>query len=429
MSRRRVVITGVGMVCPLGHDPETAWSALKEGKSGVGYISLFDASEFPTKIAGEVRGFSPKSIADLPGPWDDCGRNIHFAVHAARQAVNDSGLMASAGYDPDRCGVYLGAGEGSQDFHHFVHAIAKSLNAGTDVPDGAKFIKEGMHDFNGRREYEQEPGMSSLHLANVFNAHGPNLSCLTACAASSQAIGEATELIRRGDVDAMIAGGTHSMIHPLGVMGFNLLTALSTSNEHPTKASRPFDKHRNGFVIAEGSGMLILEEYEKAKARGAKIYGEVTGYGTTADSFRVTDTHPQGRGAIACMSDALKDAGLSPTDIQYINAHGTSTDVNDRVETIAVKEVWGDNSKDAPVSSIKSMMGHLIAAAGAVELITCLYAIRDNVMPPTINYETPDPECDLDYVPNVAREKKLTNVLSNSFGFGGQNVSLIVSRV
>jgi 3-oxoacyl-[acyl-carrier-protein] synthase II len=428
MARRRVVVTGLGIISPLGHDVETVWQAMKAGKSGVGNITLFDASEFPTKIAAEIRNFPKDRLSTLPGNWDECGRNILFAVEAARQAVQDAGILDRAGHDPERFGVYLGAGEGTQDFHNFVNAIAKSMGSG-DEPLAAKFIKEGMKDLDGRQEFEQEPGMSSVHLAEVFQAFGPNVSCLTACAASSQAIGEATEMIRRGDVDAMIAGGTHSMIHPLGISGFNLLTAMSTSNGEPTKASRPFDKHRNGFVIGEGSGMVILEEYEFARARNARIYGEITGYGSTADAFHVTDQHPTGRGAIACMSEALKDAGLSPEDVQYINAHGTSTEVNDRVETLAVKEVWKDKSAGVCMSSTKSMMGHLIAAAGAVELIACALAMRDNIMPPTINYETPDPDCDLDYVPNKARPRELTNVLSNSFGFGGQNVSLILSRV
>lgn len=429
MMRRRVVVTGIGMVSPLGCDPETTWQALKAGCSGVGPITLFDASEFPTKIAAEVRGFDPKVVADLSGPWDDCGRNVHFAVQAARQAVVDSGYLDDPGVDPDRVGVYLGAGEGTQDFQNFVRLIAKSMNGEGDECDGARFMREGLHDLDGRQEYEQEPGMSGVHLARLFRAHGPNLSCLTACAASSQAVGEATEILRRGDADVMIAGGTHSMIHPLGVTGFNLLTALSTRNSEPTKASRPFDKERDGFVIGEGAAMVVLEEFERARARGATIYGEVAGYGSTADAFRVTDTHPEGRGAIACMRDAIRDAGLTPDRIDYINAHGTSTDVNDRVETLAIKETFGASAKDVPVSSTKSMMGHLIAAAGAAELIVCLMALRDNVMPPTINYETPDPDCDLDYVPNVARQKSLTHVLTNSFGFGGQNVSLIVSRV
>jgi 3-oxoacyl-[acyl-carrier-protein] synthase II len=270
--------------------------------------------------------------------------------------------------------------------------------------------------------------MSASHLAEMFNAHGPNLNCLTACAASSQAIGEATEIIRRGDADVMISGGTHSMLHPFGVTGFNLLTALSTRNDCPAAASRPFDRDRDGFVIGEGAGIVILEELERAKRRGAKIYGAITGYGTTADAFRITDTHPNGRGAIACLKQALQNARLNCDQIDYINAHGTSTDVNDRIETFAIKEVFGPPAYKIPVSSTKSMIGHLIAAAGSVEAIVCLLAIRDGVLPPTINYESPDPDCDLDYVPNQAREVPLTHTISNSFGFGGQNISLVISR-
>jgi 3-oxoacyl-[acyl-carrier-protein] synthase II len=276
-------------------------------------------------------------------------------------------------------------------------------------------------------ELEQEPNMPSGHLAALFNAQGPNLNCLTACAASSQAIGEATEIIRRGDADAMITGGAHSMIHPFGVTGFNLLTALSTHNENPQGASRPFDKNRDGFVLGEGAGMLVLEELEHAKSRGARIYAEVVGYGSSADAFRITDIHPEGRGATACMTMAIKDAGLNLDDIQYINAHGTSTEVNDRVETMAIKTALGPAAYKTPVSSIKSMSGHLIAAAGAVEAITCILSMRDGILPPTINYETPDPECDLDYVPNTAREAPVRYALSNSFGFGGQNISLVLA--
>jgi 3-oxoacyl-[acyl-carrier-protein] synthase II len=270
--------------------------------------------------------------------------------------------------------------------------------------------------------------MPAAHLATRFNAQGPNFNCLTACAASSQAVGEATEIIRRGEADAMLAGGTHSMIHPFGVTGFNLLTALSESNDEPTKASRPFDAGRNGFVLGEGAAMVVLEELEAAKARGATIYGEVAGYGTTADAYRITDIPPDGHGGIAAMRMAIADAGLSPADIGYVNAHGTSTKVNDRVETQACRQVFGDRAAQTPVSSTKSMMGHLIAAAGATEMIVCLMALRDGVLPPTINYETPDPECDLDYVPNHAREADLKHVLNNSFGFGGQNVTLCLSR-
>ena len=266
------------------------------------------------------------------------------------------------------------------------------------------------------------------HVASMFNAQGPNANCLTACAASNQAVGEATEIIRRGEADVMLSGGTHSMIHPFGVTGFNLLTALSTNNDDPTGASRPFDRLRDGFVLGEGAAMVVLEEYEHAKARGAKIWGEIRGYGSTADAYRVTDIHPEGRGAIGCMQMALEDAGVSPDQIDYVNAHGTSTTVNDKVESKACREVFGENAMKTPVSSTKSMMGHLIAAAGATELIICMMAIRDNVLPPTINYENPDPLCDLDYIPNEAREAECNIALTNSFGFGGQNISVVASQ-
>ncbi|MBV9122105.1 MAG: beta-ketoacyl-[acyl-carrier-protein] synthase family protein, partial [Planctomycetes bacterium] len=278
------------------------------------------------------------------------------------------------------------------------------------------------------REAEQELHTTTGHLAMYFDLEGPNFNCLTACAASSQAIGEATELIRHGDAEVMLSGGAHSMIHPFGVTGFNRLTALSQFNEDPTRASKPFDLRRDGFVLGEGAGMLVLEELEHARRRGAPIYAEIAGYGSTGDAFRVTDTHPEGRGAIACIRGALADSGLAPQDIGYINAHGTSTQVNDRVETLAIKKVFGEGAYQIPVSSSKSMLGHLIAAAGAVELIICVQTLRQGVLPPTINYEVPDPECDLDYIPNVPRERRVRHILSNSFGFGGQNISLIVSR-
>jgi 3-oxoacyl-[acyl-carrier-protein] synthase II len=294
--------------------------------------------------------------------------------------------------------------------------------------DAGRFTQYGLETLNPIAELEQEPNIPSGHLAAMFDAQGPNVNCLTACAASSQAVGEATEIIRRGDVDVMLSGGTHSMIHPFGVTGFNLLTALSTSNEEPTKASRPFDRLRNGFVLGEGAGMVVLEELERAKKRGAHIYGEILGYGSTADAYRITDIHPEGRGAIACMRMALADAGLDGSSVDYVNAHGTSTQVNDRVETRACREVFGERAPQVPISSTKSMMGHLIAAAGATELIVCLLAIRDNLLPPTINYEHPDPACDLDYVPNQAREARCDIALNNSFGFGGQNITLIAGR-
>jgi 3-oxoacyl-[acyl-carrier-protein] synthase II len=261
-----------------------------------------------------------------------------------------------------------------------------------------------------------------------FNARGPSLNCLTACAASTQAIGEATEIIRRGDADVMISGGAHSMIHPFGVTGFNRLTALSTFNDNPRAACRPFDATRGGFVLGEGAGIVILESLDHAQARGARILGEIVGYGSSCDAHAVTDQHPEGRGAIVAIREALKDAEMTTADIQYINAHGTGTKENDSTETYAIKGVFGEQAKNVPISSIKSMMGHLIAAAGAVELITCILALRDGVIPPTANYTQPDPECDLDYVPNKARAARVDVAMSNSFGFGGQNDTLIVKK-
>jgi 3-oxoacyl-[acyl-carrier-protein] synthase II len=424
--RRRVVVTGIGCVTPLGTDIETIWRRLQAGESGVGYISLFDASNFPTKIAAEVRNWDLSDVGENPEDWKYQGRHTHFAVGAAKKAVADSGLDLDR-IDPTRFGVYTGSGEGQQDFPRFTAMMVAGLS-GSNQFDIAKFTEKGLETLHPIAELEQEPNMPAGHLASLFNAQGPNFNCLTACAASSQAVGEAVEIIRRGEADIMLSGGTHTMIHPFGVTGFNLLTALSTNNENPTKASRPFDRNRDGFVLGEGSGMVVLESLEHAKARGAKIHGEIIGYGSTADAFRITDTHPEGRGAISCIKMALADAGLGINDVHYINAHGTSTSVNDKVETLAIKKVFGDQAYKIPVSSTKSMMGHLIAAAGATELIICLLAIRDNVVPPTTNYENPDPDCDLDYIPNVCREHRCDVALSNSFGFGGQNISLLAGR-
>jgi 3-oxoacyl-[acyl-carrier-protein] synthase II len=342
--------------------------------------------------------------------------------------VRASGILDDSRLDPTRFGVYLGSGEGQQDFDRFTQMMLSAMHAGSGTLDIARFAKKGLEILDPREELAQEPNMPAGHLAGLFNAQGPNVNCLTACAASSQAIGEAVEMIRHDDADVMLSGGAHSMIHPFGVTGFNLLTALSTRNDEPTRASRPFDKDRDGFVLGEGAAMLVLEELEHAKRRGATIYGEIVGYGSTADAFRITDTHPEGRGATSCLHMALADAKLNPDDIDYINAHGTSTDVNDRVESLAIKKVFGPLAHKVPVSSTKSMMGHLIAAAGATEAIICLLAIRDGVLPPTTNYETPDPDCDLDYIPNVARKARCDVAASNSFGFGGQNITLVVSR-
>jgi 3-oxoacyl-[acyl-carrier-protein] synthase II len=423
--RRRVVVTGIGCVTPMGCEVETMWRRLLAGESGVGYISLFDASNFPTKISAEVRDWDVSDVGENPEDWKYQGRHTHFAIGAGKKAVADSGIFDGS-LDPTRFGIYTGSGEGQQDFDRFTQMMVAALEGGT--LDIAKFTKKGMEILHPLCELEQEPNMPAAHLASLFDAQGPNINCLTACAASSQAVGEAVEIIRRGEADVMLAGGTHTMIHPFGVTGFNLLTALSTSNEHPQKASRPFDRNRDGFVLGEGSSMVVLEDLDRAKARGAKIYGEITGYGSTADAFRITDTHPEGRGAISCMKMALQEARLNLDQIDYINAHGTSTAVNDRVETLAIKQTFGEQAYKIPVSSTKSMMGHLIAAAGATELIICLLAIRDNVLPPTINYETPDPDCDLDYLPNSARPARCDRALTNSFGFGGQNIALIAER-
>jgi 3-oxoacyl-[acyl-carrier-protein] synthase II len=424
--QRRVVITGIGCITPMGTEVEQVWSGLKEGKSGVGYTTVFDASSFPTRISAEVRGYDVSEVGLDPQVWKLRGRHTRFAAGAATKAFRDSGLGDDRSLDPTRFGVYLGSGEGQQDFNSFSRMMTAALRGGDF--DMAAFTKAGLETLIPTFELEQEPNMPAGHMAAMFNAQGPNSNCLTACAASSQATGEAVEIIRRGDADVMLSGGTHSMIHPFGVTGFNLLTALSTSNEHPARASRPFDYNRDGFVLGEGSSMVILEELERARKRGAHIYGEVTGYGSTADAYRITDIHPEGRGAARCMTLAIRDAGLNLDQIDYINAHGTSTEVNDKVETQAIKVALGEHARTTPVSSTKSMMGHLIAAAGATELIICLLALRDQVLPPTINYETPDPNCDLDYIPNAAREAKCEHALSNSFGFGGQNISLIVSK-
>lgn len=424
--RRRVVVTGIGCVTPSGNNPEKLWENLLAGRSGVGKTTLFDASNFPTKISAQVKDWSIAEEGEDPAVWANRSRHTQFAAGAAKQAVKDSGVLETA--EPTRFGVYLGAGEGQQDFFRFARMMTAATAADGDF-SLKKFVETALKELDPVAELEQEPNMPVGYLAGMFNAQGPNANCLTACAASSQAVGEATEIIRRGEADVMLSGGAHSMIHPFGITGFNLLTALSERNDQPERASRPFDLNRDGFVLGEGAAMVILEEYERAKARGAQIYGEIAGYGTTADAYRITDQHPDGRGATACMTMALKDAQLNVDDIAYINAHGTSTAVNDKVETHSIRRAFGEQAYKIPVSSTKSMTGHLVAAAGATELIISLLTLRRGVMAPTINYETPDPNCDLDYVPNAAREKKCRAVLSNSFGFGGQNITLIATAV
>ncbi len=435
-SSPRIVITGMGWVTPLGHDLTTVWGRLMRSESGMAPIDRFDARTFPTTFAAQVRNFNVADYVRDPAVHATAGLNTCFALGAARQAWEQAGLSGFAGLNRRRAGIYLGAGEGVLDTEHYVAANIAGWDAAAQRIDGQRWAAAALREMTAMREIEQEPNMPVSHLAREFGLRGPAYNCLTACAASTQAIGEACTILKRGDTDLMMAGGTHTMIHMLGVTGFNRLTALSTSKGDPTRASRPFDRDRDGFVMGEGSGMVILETLDHALARGAKPVAEVLGYGSSADAFRITDIQPEGRGAAAAMSMALRQAGIDPSGrrgdgrapIDYISAHGTGTKENDSIETLAVKRVFGPLAKDIPMSSVKSMMGHLIAAAGAVELITCVLAIESGMLPPTINYNTPDPALDLDYVPNVARKAKVDLCLSNSFGFGGQNDTLIVSR-
>jgi 3-oxoacyl-[acyl-carrier-protein] synthase II len=424
--RRRVVITGMGVLTPLGHSVGELFASQIEGRSAVGSITHFDARTFPTTFASEVKGFDLAKFIPDADRYRNCGVNTHFALAAGKSALAEAGLLEIKG-DRSRMGVYLGSGEGKEDFEALTTSTATATAAGERAANIRQAVGLLYQRLNGPQEAEQEMYVPSGHLANEFALDGPFASCQTACAASSQAIGEATEMIRSGEADVMLAGGSHSMITPLGITGFNRLTALSQRNDSPKTASRPFDLTRDGFVIGEGAGLVVLEELESAKARGANIIAELTGYGSTADAYRMTDPHPEGRGAIRAMAEALTDAGVAPTDIGYINAHGTSTQANDSAETAGIKAVFGEYAYKVPISSSKSMLGHLIAAAGVVELVITVMALRRGVVPPTINYETPDPVCDLDYVPNVARESRFRHALSNSFGFGGQNIALVVS--
>jgi len=424
MNRRRVVITGMGTVNPLGHDVETTWANLLAGRSGIAPITLFDAATFPTTFAAQVRDY------DLGRDVADAERHAHvghhgrFALGAAAQAWRQSGLDNAAELDRTRLGIYLGSGEGSLDFDNFTSLLVDAWGDGK--LDTRRWAELALQRMNVVRETEQESNMVVAHLAAEFGACGPAFNVLTACAASTQAVGEATLQIRRGDADVLLSGGAHSMIHPYGLTGFDRLNALSTRNDEIATSSRPFDQTRDGFVLGEGASVLVLEDLEFARRRGATILAEIIGYGASADAFRITDQDPRGEGAAASMRAALADAGRTPADIDYISAHGTATQQNDQVETRAVKAVFGDRAPHVPISSIKSMVGHLIAAAGATELISCVLALRDQVLPPTMHYQHPDPECDLDYVPNAPRKAEVRTCMSNSFGFGGQNNTLIV---
>ncbi|HWE05047.1 MAG TPA: beta-ketoacyl-[acyl-carrier-protein] synthase family protein [Tepidisphaeraceae bacterium] len=432
----RVVITGMGWVTPMGHSIDGVWNRLLNGESGIAPTTLFDATTFPTTFSAEVKSdYRLEDFVPDLTRHKSVGRNTRFAMGSCAQAWKAAGL-SSTRLDLDRVGIYLGSGEGSLDFDAYSGAALASWADGATTIDAVRWAEVATEFMNAARELEQEPNMPLSHLALLTGARGPALNCLTACAASTQAIGEAAEILRRGDADVMIGGGAHSMIHPFGVTGFNRLTALcedaklraSIGVGDPVRASRPFDAQRGGFVLGEGAGTVILETLDHAQSRGARILAEVAGYGSTADAYRITDQDPNGMGAIIAMREALADARLTPNDIHYINAHGTGTRENDGNETIAIKSIFGEHAMKVPVSSIKSMMGHLIAAAGAVELITCVLAIRDNMLPPTMNLQTPDPECDLDYVPNKARAARVDVAMSNSFGFGGQNDTIIVKR-
>lgn len=430
---KRVVITGIGIVCPLGHDAETVWQAILAGKSGMAKTTIFDASTFPSTFGAEVKDYDLSKFTNNHHLHKNSSRGSAFAIGATVQACRQAKIdiendEPTDGIDRRRLGIYLGAGEGSVDNDVFFNAIIQGWDDSKSEMDWGRWAEVAFGQMDPMLELEQESNMVAAHVGLLTGARGPTRSCLTACAASTQAVGEAMMLIRRGDADVIIAGGAHSMIHPLGVMGFNRLTALSTRNDSPETASRPFTASRDGFVLGEGAAMLILESLSSAKKRGVPILAEVIGYGSSSDAFRITDMHEEGRGAIQAMIAAIADAGISYKDVDYINTHGTSTAENDSIETKAIKAVFKEEAKNTPASSVKSMLGHLIGAAGAAELITCVLAIRDNILPPTINLNDPDPELDLDYVPNEPRKHQVNVAMNESFGFGGQNNVVIISR-
>jgi 3-oxoacyl-[acyl-carrier-protein] synthase II len=412
LTKRRVVVTGIGMISPVGVGNEATWRGLLEGRSGIGRISKFDASDYPAQIAGEVQGFNP-------GDWIEkkevkkSDTFIHFAIAAAQMAYDDSGLDRTK-EDPDRVGVIIGSGIGGLPLIEEMHK--KLLERGPSRI--SPFFIPGLI-----------VNLASGHISIRFNAQGPSSAPATACATGAHAIGDASRIIRHDDADIMFAGGSEAVISALAVGGFSAMRALSTRNAEPHRASRPWDLQRDGFVMGEGAGILILEEREHAIARGARIYCELTGYGMTSDAFHITSPAEDGSGMTRVMNRALKDAGLQATDIDYINAHGTSTQIGDKTETIAVKKVFGEHAYKVAISSTKSMTGHLLGAAGGLESAIAALVVQNEEVPPTINYENPDPECDLDYVPNKARKMPgLRHVLSNSFGFGGTNATLIFSK-
>jgi len=408
---RRVVITGIGMVSPLGVGTEANWSALLAGRSGVGPITRFDAARYPSRIAGEVKDFNPEDYI----PKKDVkkmDRFIHFALAASQLAVDDAHLTISAA-NAERVGVYIGSGIGGLPSIERQHASL--LETGPDRI--SPFFIVGLI-----------VNLASGQVSIRFGAKGPNLAASTACATGCHSIGDSFEIIKRGDADAMICGGTEAVITPLAVGGFCAMRALSTRNDDPQKASRPFDAGRDGFVMGEGSGIVILEELGSARARGARIYAEMAGYGLTGDAYHVSAPSADGDGPVRVMNAALQDAGMDPEAVDYINAHGTSTPAGDKAETLAIHRVFGEKAKRLAVSSTKSMTGHLLGAAGGLETAITALAVAHDTVPPTINYETPDPDCDLDYVPNQSRRMPVRVALNNSFGFGGTNASLLLKK-
>lgn len=411
MPRKRVVITGLGVISPLGHTVEANWEAVLNGESGIGPITLFDAANLKTQFAAEVKDFAPDILF---GRRDArrMDRFSHFALAAALQAQADSQLDITEDNAP-RIGVVMGSGIGG---------------VGTLLAEAARTAEKGIQWTSPHLVPMMLPDTSPAKIAISLGLQGPNMSIATACASSTNAIGESAEMIRRGAADVMFSGGAEAGIVELAMAGFSNMGALSQRNDAPERASRPFDKDRDGFVAGEGAAVLVLESEEHARQRGAKIYAEVLGYGASADAYHITAPMETGQGAVLSMQSALDDAGLKPEDIQYINAHGTSTTLNDKSETLAIKAVFGEEAYKVAISSTKSMTGHLLGAAGALEAFFCVKAIENNLIPPTINYETPDPECDLDYTPNKAREAKISAAMSNSFGFGGHNACLIVGE-